>query len=358
MASGTRPTETIKERPIRPQLSSPFLRLSVEMRNKVYNYLFCSTRLTHGKRPIDRYNYKIMKPAAHSLAILYVCRQTNREASSFWVGTVLFHFEDGEDMLNKLSPLPTSTVSKIRHMRIGGRLLATSKPTDWSMKVLAKTLHLPPGLQLDTLTILGLPIIDLANSVLKELALFGNGWRELRYITPHSLLLDSLPCPLSWLSETPTFPGQTLLLRNGVDIEDSVFAYESTETGVTGAVMEPSMRKMLTKDNLVSRREFFRMSAKEKENYKGEMLHVVKRGLSADITQQGLRLSEYRKHRSDQNLVWRYGIRWYSETYELRRFRRYPSLAQGAEFAGVEEDQYSQVDEFEWNPLDGHFTTT
>jgi hypothetical protein len=94
-------------------------------------------------------------------------------------------------MLDKFSTLPLGTVSKIRHMRIGGRDLKLSWPgeshedfyrTSWVLKLL-------PGLQLDTLTVLG-PVRGHASyEIMSELIQHGTGWRELHFITPTSNIL-------------------------------------------------------------------------------------------------------------------------------------------------------------------------
>jgi hypothetical protein len=69
----------------------------------------------------------------------------------------LFSFETPEDMLDKLSPLPSATLSKIRHVRTGGRplMLLPIEDDDEVYYRLVWVLKLLPALRLDKLTVLG-----------------------------------------------------------------------------------------------------------------------------------------------------------------------------------------------------------
>jgi hypothetical protein len=100
-----------------------FLQIPRELRDKIYFCLFASTRITFGKRNTSQSTTKTMKPAPNALVILRTCRQINQEAGPLWLGHVLFNFENPEDLLDKLSTLPSITLSQIRHVRTGGRPL-------------------------------------------------------------------------------------------------------------------------------------------------------------------------------------------------------------------------------------------
>src|SRR2546429_1002562 len=166
------------------------LQLPRELRDQIYTCLFASTRITFGERN-SRITTKTMKPAPNSLAILRTCRQINQEAGALWLNHVLFNFENPEDLLDKLSTLPSTTLSQIRHVRTGGRPLMLQPIGDdddvyyrlvWALKLL-------PGLRLNTLTVLGSSGGEIAYDTLEGLIKYGNGWKELHFITPNSTML-------------------------------------------------------------------------------------------------------------------------------------------------------------------------
>jgi hypothetical protein len=104
----------------------------------------------------SRITTKTMKPAPNALAILRTCRQINQEAGAFWLRHVLFNFERPEDLLDKLSILPPTTLSQIRHLRTSRRPLML-QPIGYDDDVYCRhvwALKLLPGLRLDRLTVL------------------------------------------------------------------------------------------------------------------------------------------------------------------------------------------------------------
>lgn len=170
-----------------------FLQIPHELRDQIYVSLFASTRITFGEKSIDRITTKRMKPAPNSLAILRTCRQINQEAAALWLGHVLFNFEHSDDLLDKFSILPPTTLSQIRHLRTGGRPLMLQPIGDhddvyyrlvWALKLL-------PELRLDTLTVLGSCRGGIGYDTLDGLIKYGNGWRELRFITLNSTIHQS-----------------------------------------------------------------------------------------------------------------------------------------------------------------------
>ena len=95
-------------------------------------------------------------------------------------------------MLDKLSALPSATLSQIRHARVGGRPLIL-RPIGERQDVIYKllwVLKLLPGLRLDRLTVLGSSRGEIAYDTLEGLIVDGNGWRELHFITPSSEMLS------------------------------------------------------------------------------------------------------------------------------------------------------------------------
>jgi hypothetical protein len=209
----------------------------------VYDVLFLSTRVTFGTRFNDGIPKYIM-PAAHSLALLRVCRQIFDETKTLWVQRLLFNFESVESLFEKLSSLPSATLSQIRYLR--------TRQDSWILSFddvkyyhgLASILKLLPGLRLDTLTVLApLESFDgYANYVaLEDLIKYGNGWKELHYASPDSAMLGFVmqagrrpragqyrrqPQPSSWKD--------SLLSRDGIDSKATVVIYQAAEGKVVG----------------------------------------------------------------------------------------------------------------------------
>jgi hypothetical protein len=168
-----------------------FLQIPRELRDKIYSCLFASTRITFGERYTSRITTKTMKPAPNALAILRTCRQINQEAEPLWLDHVLFNFENPEDVLDKLSTLPSITLSQICHVRTSGRplMLRPIGDEDDAYYRLVWALKLLPGLRLDKLTVLGPSSGEVAYDTLEGLIKYRNGWRELHFITPNSTML-------------------------------------------------------------------------------------------------------------------------------------------------------------------------
>jgi hypothetical protein len=130
-----------------------------------------------------------VRPKTNSLSLLRTCRQINQEIGSRWLGKALFSFETLPDMLDKLMPLPPTTLSKIRHVRTG------SYPVDINIVQITDQcasdalLTLLQSMRLDTLTVFG-PCYPLeARRLFDALIRHGNGWKELHYITLNANML-------------------------------------------------------------------------------------------------------------------------------------------------------------------------
>jgi hypothetical protein len=187
-----------------------------------------------------------------------VCRQIYEEGKALWISRVLFNFENVESLLDKLSALPHATLSQIRHVRTRGQSLMLSPPDDdddvyyrlaWALKLL-------PGLQLDTLTVLGQSQGLLDYDTLEGLIEHGDGWRELRYITPDSTMLGFKKVELYmadpyWRRPQPTTWNETLLKRDGVDPKSTVTIYRSTQPEIPGTVMNAGTRQIVDQKNIL-----------------------------------------------------------------------------------------------------------
>ncbi|KAF5120462.1 hypothetical protein E5D57_013816 [Metarhizium anisopliae] len=205
------------------QESSWFFQLPQELRISIYGYLFLSTRVSHGRRPVRRIAEIRITPAPNSLALLRTCRRVRTEIGDSWLGQVLFSFEDTETMMVKLAALSMATLSKIRHLRIRGETLMLSfgdedvyycdgtrararSNATWIKRLftrrlcpkvgpfpynyrLVHILKLLPGLQLDTFTVLNMYGESVSYDVLNTLIKYGEGWKELRFISHGSSLL-------------------------------------------------------------------------------------------------------------------------------------------------------------------------
>jgi hypothetical protein len=142
------------------QSQSLLFQLPQEIRDHIYYQLFVSTRFSFGRHErggaVPGFT---VKPAPNGLALLRACRRAQLEIGDSWLRHVLFCFEDPKSMLDKLSPLPTRTLSMLRRMRTSGDRLMLTLPDDPDdTKVLYRlvaVLKLLPGLRLDQLTVLG-----------------------------------------------------------------------------------------------------------------------------------------------------------------------------------------------------------
>lgn len=323
--------------------------------------LFTSTRLSFGERSISRIESKPIKPAPNSLAILRTCRQINKEAAPLWLGQVMFSFENPEDMLDKLSLLPPATLSQIRHVRVGGRPLMLTPMGDeddvyyrlvWALKLL-------PGLSLDKLTVLGATGPEVAYDTLEGLVRYGNGWRELHFITPNSKLLgfakiDMFMADPYWRRPQPSTWRDILLQRDGVDSGASVTIYRSTQSDTPGAVINPRTRQLF--EQKISSPEDLQMFGVEedkqllsRDEMGKELLVVVKRGRHANIAEP-----DGPPYMPEDIREWARGLTW----AEIRR-QRIDFLDEDededADFDFIkkdkeaEADRYNEVDEYEWN---------
>ena len=331
-----------------------FLQIPRELRDKIYSCLFASTRITFGKRNISRITTKTMKPAPSALAILRTCRQINQEAGPLWLGHVLFSFENPEDLLDKLSTLPSITLSQIRHVCTGGRLLMlqpSGADNDVYCYKLVWVLKLLPGLRLDKLTVLGPSGGKVAYDILEELIKYGNGWRELHFIAPNSTMLgfakiDMFMADPFRRKPQPSTWDEILRQRDGANSGASVTVYRSTQSNAPGTVTNPCTRQIFQQE-LSSPEDLENFGVTEDKELLGgegkwkELLVIVKRGRTANIAEQDR--PPYMKGDIRQ---WAHGMTWAEIRHQCFDF--FMDDDEDGDFR-TEEDEEVEVDEYEWN---------
>ncbi|KAL7910528.1 hypothetical protein GGI35DRAFT_370838 [Trichoderma velutinum] len=157
------------------------MQLPRELRNYIYNSLFSSTRFTSGER--YEFNEVIFRfiPAPHGLALLFSCRQTYIEIGKSWISQVLFCFEAGKAMVDKLGDIPLETRSMIRHIRVSADLLGIGYDGRWRQYDTHQVLKLLPGLKLDRLTVCSICPALTSYDILSQLVEYSDGWKELYY---------------------------------------------------------------------------------------------------------------------------------------------------------------------------------
>ncbi|KAJ5174779.1 uncharacterized protein N7482_000656 [Penicillium canariense] len=349
------PEERMESRHIWSKDRSMLLQLPGDIRNQIYTCLFASTRLTFGERRITRITRKTMNPAPNSLAILRTCRQVKQEAEALWLGLVLFSFETPESMLDKLSPLPLTTLSEIRHVRVGGRSLML-QPIDDDGGVyyrLVWVLKLLPGLRLDKLTILGPPSSAVAYDTLGGLIEYGNGWRELHFITPNSKMLGFANINMymvdPYLREPqPSTWSDILSSRDGANSGASVTIFRSTQSDSPGSVINPRTRQPFEQKLITPNQADFGMT-EDRDLLSGseaskELLVVVKRGRHAHIEEQDSPPFMFEDIRD-----WAHGMTW----AEIRRlcYDVFPGDEDENDL-DVETDRCGVADEYSWDLFD------
>lgn len=298
---------TVSEHWIPIQPGSPLLNLPREVRDDIFDIFFTSTRLTYGMRYSTRHGERFIRPAPHSMAILRVCQQIYAEVRHIWMEQVLFNFEDPQTMLNKLSALPDSTLSRIHFLRLtGSPMMRYLKGFDDLMYRHDSIFQLLPALRLDCLTILTISPAAPEYDAVSNLISRGNGWKELRYITRSSRMLGFSPSRTHGSRETgdicrqpqPACWNQRLLSRDGERSGASVEIFRAHEEDHTESVLCPDSRDQFeqTPDESMIR-EFGLVDNEELTRGHGArraLLVTVKRGCTTDI---GQRSTGYGKER-------------------------------------------------------------
>jgi len=287
------------EHHLRMNDASRLLQLPRELRDEIWELVFNSTRLTFGLRYTPRYGERYLKPAPHSLALLRVCRQTYIETRDMWLQRVLLNFEDPQTMLNKLSDMPESTVSRIRHLRlIGSPMMRYLKGFDDLMYRHESIFQLVPALRLECLTIFAIAPAAPEYDALTNLVNRGNGWKELRYVTRNSSMLGFSPSRSHGSRETgdicrqpqPSSWNKRLVNRDGEDSGSSVEVFRAMEQNDYLSVLDPDRREIFEQNPEEHElQDFGRVDDEELTRGPGSrkaLLVVVKRGDNVDVSQK------------------------------------------------------------------------
>ncbi|KAB8302063.1 hypothetical protein EYC80_005514 [Monilinia laxa] len=234
-----------------PDNHSRFLKMPAELRLMFYKHLFDGTRVTFGYRRVGD-EYRKVLPSRNALAILRVCRRTQKEADDLWISRILFSFEDNMTLLDKLSLLPIETLGQIKHLRT--RMLGHEPfllQGDFGDELAYKFLLLP-GLRLDTLTIVsGFCCSYSTSGHIKEFLKTSFPCKELHQVTPGSPFhSNSKPNT----SRTPKYLAANILAwesdlagRTDTSAQVTISITQSSETGDerTGTVYKDSARQLL-----------------------------------------------------------------------------------------------------------------
>jgi hypothetical protein len=334
------------------------LQLPRELRDQIYLCLFDSTRLAFGKRRTGSLSSVRIRPNPNALAMLRTCHQINEEAGPLWLNRVLFSFEGLEDLLDKLSPLPSSMLSEIRHIRTGGQPLML-QPVGYDDDVYYRpvwVMKLLPSLRLDTLTVFGSNIPEVAYDTLEGFIEHGNGWKELCLIVRDSAML-SFESRDMWMANPyrrkpqPSTWNNTLRLRDGDSSGTNLTIYRSIESNTPGSITNPLARHIFEqKVSSPEELDTYGMKADTELLAEGEsekeLMFVVKRGHGADIT-------EWDEPPYDQGDIrdWSGGMTW----AEIKRQCIYIFNDDSDEESDAEEsrdevliDTYKNVDDIAW----------
>ncbi|CAI0654197.1 unnamed protein product [Colletotrichum noveboracense] len=375
-----------------------------ELRNNIFSHLFASTRLSHGKRYVDRLKRIRIKPAPNALAMLRTCRAAYNSIGDTWIGHVLFHFEDPETMLDMLLSAPPGTIPKIRHLRVVGDplQLAVDYPRRSDLCVfyqLASVFKFLPGLCLETLTVLGTRSPPISYSTLTGLIGVSHGWKELRYISHSSALLGYGPFgamvrePASRLDLVAhmdeavpfgrIFHDESILdrylrwpqpytwqkLLEDLDVGATIEIYRSTIPGKACTVLDTSTRVPISQDarspgNFGVQGEFMKGEEKRKE-----IMVIVKRGREEDhreslpLSGSDIRQSDIQEDFGSKSWthIRKWGLEKPGQSLFRIRARIYDPDAHeireedNDDPMEVEVDAYNHVDHYVWPPK--HFTT-
>ncbi|KAI1326515.1 hypothetical protein F5Y16DRAFT_421820 [Xylariaceae sp. FL0255] len=286
-------TETVMDfQKVHTQGCSPLWKIPQELRDMVYAHLFLDTRLSFGTIKKTRIE---ITPAKNSLAFLRTCRRANSEVGDTWLSQVLFNFEGAVTMMDKLAALPSSKMSKIRHIRLRGDMVTLYGDRDnfFYSYALVSVLKLLPSLNLDTLTVL---TEDGDYSEVNRLVLFGQSWKELRYISRCSSILGG-PFHFTehgywWRRRVqPSHWIGILNSRDGIHSHPSVTIYRSTIPGMACAVMCKDTRLQYQQKPPApgEESEFVERETKalmSEDEVSKELMIVVRRGNSSEYEQK------------------------------------------------------------------------
>jgi hypothetical protein len=239
--------------PANQQVSSKFMQLPQEIRDEIYSYVFCSTRFASGNRTVGQCEGRRLVSSFRGtvLALLRTCCRVRDEIGISWLHKVHFHFEDSYSLLDKLAGIPITVRKQIRHVRVleNSVMIWVDNRGD-SYHGVAQVSKLLPGLELGTLTVLGEYGCSSSYENLDKLVRYGDGWKELHYLSQSSYLLgykfvDTMgdyhlrqPQPANWQN--------ALEQRDEQSSHPSVIVYRANTAAVPGAILQPDGRYVFT----------------------------------------------------------------------------------------------------------------
>jgi hypothetical protein len=222
------------------QMQCGMMRLSQELRDKIYADVFCSTAF-RGDRYMDPdhvIDHRLPVSSITSLALLRTCRRVRDEIGNTWIRQSCFSFKDPESLLDRLAGIPIAVRCQIRHLRLTDDLLVVVKSEgDVGEHQLiyrtAQVLKLLPGLKLDTLTVYGMISPEDSFATLDMLVRYSDGWKELRFISSTTAILGFQYQPISnqpLRQPQPSDWQNALEQRDGQASRPSAMVYRSTDT--------------------------------------------------------------------------------------------------------------------------------
>jgi hypothetical protein len=222
------------------QMQCGMMRLSQELRDKIYADVFCSTAF-RGDRYMDPdhvIDHRLPVSSTTSLALLRTCRRVRDEIGNTWIRQSCFSFKDPESLLDRLAGIPIDVRGQIRHMRLTDDLLVVVKSegdVDEHQLIYrtAQVLKLLPGLKLDTLTVYGMISPEDSFATLDMLVRYSDGWKELRFISSTTAILGFQYQPISnqpLRQPQPSDWQNALEQRDGQASRPSAMVYRSTDT--------------------------------------------------------------------------------------------------------------------------------
>jgi hypothetical protein len=297
------------------QVHSKIMHLPQEIRDEIYANVFCSTHFTYAFEDHLNAVERRVEPSAREtgLALLRTCRRVRGEIGISWLHQVLFNFLDAYTLLDKLADIPITLREQIRHVCVSGSELSIVNDEGRTISCnTAQVLKMLPGLELDTLTVIGTGVWHPSDN-LDRLIHHSDGWKELHYLSDNSEPLaykvdvtttDSpqdaepeyapRPRPSDW---------QNLLeQRDGQASHPSIVAYQATTLipapGATTPVLHPCIRETFTR--AATKEHIQKLSTQEAncfvkfedatpitpETLEKPMLVVVKRGVGVDYAEK------------------------------------------------------------------------
>lgn len=226
------------------QEQSVLFRIPQEMRDSIYSHLLIDTRIWLGRDWVRAENVERVRIVTdpNALSLLRTCRRVKVEVGHSWIGKVLFTFQSPERMMEKLTTIPRSKLSQIRHLRINGEtaFLWWNGREENEARVyywLPAFMKFLPGLRLDTLTIMDGSGDLITYEGIDALVKYGEGWKQLRCIS-HSSKILGVKCyrsePGDFLDEyrrkhQPADWMSIMTHRDGAETQPSVQVYRSTQ---------------------------------------------------------------------------------------------------------------------------------